>query len=444
MSSAQFLGFMPSLKRNLDSFRPPKFFKKLVLGIVMSVAIALLSLSLLPNISTVAAPPKVFDQAWKTINDNFFDPKFNGVNWSVMREKYAPLAAKATSQEELATVINQMLAELNTSHTRFYTPEETAYYQLLGIFQPRSRDLQRLPKSIFPKGKLEYSGIGAFTQIINGKTFVTGVMEGTPAIQAGLQVGDELITADGQPFHPVKSFNDKANQPVKLLIQPTTDPQSRKEIAVTPKLLDPLTMFLDAQKSSTRTFQRDGKQIGYVHLWSYAGDQYQEQLEEDLIYGKLRDAAGLVLDLRGGWGGAPLTALNIYTARGPSLDSIPRSQERYTIRAQWHKPVVMLVNEGSRSAKEILAYGFKQYKIGTVVGAKTPGAVVAGRAFLMEDGTLLYCAVSDVYVDGNQRLEGKGVVPDIEVPFKVEYAQGADPQRERAIATLLSQIRDRN
>ncbi|MDX2239354.1 MAG: S41 family peptidase [Leptolyngbyaceae cyanobacterium bins.302] len=409
--------------------------------VVISLAIAFLGWSFLPTVSSVAAPPKVFEQAWKTVNDNFFDPKFNGVNWQAMREKYAPQAAQASSQAELATVINQMLTELNTSHTRFYTPEETAYYQLLGIFQPRSRDLQRLPKSIFPKGKLEYSGIGAFTQVTNGKTFVTGVMEGSPAAQANLQVGYELLTADGQPFHPVNSFKGKANQPVKLLIQPTPDPKTQKEITITPKLLDPLTLFLDAQKASTRTFQREGKRIGYVHLWSYAGDQYQEQLEEDLIYGKLRDADGLVLDLRGGWGGAPLTALNIYTARGPSVDSVPRSRERYTIRAQWHKPVVMLVNEGSRSAKEILAYGFKQYKIGTVVGTKTPGAVVAGRAFLMEDGTLLYCAVSDVYVDGNQRLEGKGVVPDIEVPFTVDYAQGADPQRERAIATLVQQIR---
>ncbi len=412
-----------------------------MLWIVISGAIALLWFNLMPMVPGVAAPPPVFEQAWKTVNDNFFDPKFNGVNWVAMREQYAPQAAQARSPEELATVINRMLGELNTSHTRFYTPEETAYYQLLGIFQPRSRDLQRLPKSIFPKGKLEYSGIGVFTQTTNGKTFVTGVMEGTPGAQAGLQTGDEIVAADGQPFHPVNTFKNKVNQPVKLWVQPTADPKSQKEIPVTPKLLDPLTMFLDAQKASTQVFQRNGKRVGYVHLWSYAGDQYQEQLEEDLIYGKLREADGLVLDLRGGWGGAPLTALNIYTARGPSVDSIPRSRDRYTIRAQWHKPVVMLVNEGSRSAKEILAYGFKQYKIGTVVGTKTPGAVVAGRAFLMADGTLLYCAVSDVYVDGNQRLEGKGVVPDIEVTFTVNYAQGADPQREQAIATLLQQIR---
>jgi carboxyl-terminal processing protease len=97
----------------------------------------------------------------------------------------------------------------------------------------------------------------------------------------------------------------------------------------------------------------------------------------------------------------------------------------------------MLVNEGSRSAKEILAFGFQQYRIGPVVGAKTAGAVVAGSPFLMQDGSLLYLAVANVFVDGEHRLEGAGVTPDIVVPFTLEYAQGADPQKERAIEVAL-------
>jgi carboxyl-terminal processing protease len=101
----------------------------------------------------------------------------------------------------------------------------------------------------------------------------------------------------------------------------------------------------------------------------------------------------------------------------------------------------MLVNEGSRSGKEILAYSFQRYNIGPVVGAKTAGAVVQGRSFLMRDGSALYVAVADIYLDGNQRLEGKGVTPDITVPFSVEYAQGADPQKERALAVALEAVK---
>jgi carboxyl-terminal processing protease len=418
-----------------------RFFLSKRVWLGLGVALLLLSsLYWMPIGSRAAAPQtQVFEQVWKTVNEQFFDPKFNGVDWNQSKQTYAPQAAQAKTTEEFAAVVNQMLAALNTSHTRYYTPNETAYYQLLGVFQPRDRSLKNLPKSIFPNNKLEYTGIGIFTKTAGDKTFISGVMEGLPGAQAGLKMGDEILSADGQPFHPVQSFANKIDQPVTLRIRRSPD-ASPQDIPVKPKRLDPLSMFLEVQRASTQVFPQGGKKIGYVHLWSYAGDQYQEQLEEDLLYGKLRDADGLVLDLRDGWGGAPLTALNIYTARSPSLTSVPRSGQRYTIHAQWKKPVVMLVNGGSRSAKEILAYGFRQYQIGKVVGSKTPGAVVAGRAFLMNDGSLLYVAVSDVYVDG-QRLEGKGVEPDITVPFTLDYAQGSDPQKERAIAVLLQEMK---
>ncbi|UBF28168.1 PDZ domain-containing protein [Kovacikia minuta CCNUW1] len=279
------------------------------------------------------------------------------------------------------------------------------------------------------------------TKTINGKLFVRSILDGSPAAQAGLQVGDQLLSADNKPFHPIQSFAGKAGQSVKLRIQRSPTPDSQRDLAVTPKLLDATSMFLDAQKASTKIIPQNGKRIGYMHIWSYAGDQYQEQLEEDLIYGRLKNADGLVLDLREGWGGAPLTALNIYSKqRDLNITSIPRSGKPYTSYAQWNKPVVMLVNEGSRSAKEILAFGFQQYQIGPVVGTKTAGAVVAGTSFLMKDGSLLYVAVANVFVNGNQRLEGKGVTPDVVVPFSLEYAEGADPQKDKAIAVLLESL----
>jgi carboxyl-terminal processing protease len=99
----------------------------------------------------------------------------------------------------------------------------------------------------------------------------------------------------------------------------------------------------------------------------------------------------------------------------------------------------MVVNNGSRSGKEILAYGFKKYGLGKLIGTKTAGAVVGGSPFLLEDDNLLYLAVVDVWIDG-ERLEGKGVIPDIEVPFPLEYAQGKDPQFNKAVDVLLKQL----
>ncbi|BAY44454.1 peptidase S41 [Scytonema sp. HK-05] len=419
---------------------------KFATATVISFSVLLFLWLTSPLPKTLAKPEvKIFDQVWQTVNENFYDPKFNGVDWKAIRQKYEPQAVRTKSTQEVAGVINQMLSELRTSHTRFYIPNEPAYYQLLGIFQPRNPEFQKELKKFFPKGKIEYSGIGAITKDINGKTFVSGILDGSPAAKTGLKVGDQLLSVDNRPYQPIQSFTGKAGQKVTLLIQRTPDANSQEKIAVTPKMFDASTMFLEAQQASTQVIQRNGKKIGYVHIWSNAADPDQEKLREDLIYGRLRDAQALVLDLRDGWGGGDIGYLNIFTAQeGPSITSIPRNGKRYTYISQWKKPVVMVINEGSRSSKEILAYAFQQHKIGPVIGSKTTGAVVAGRPFLMSDGSFLYLAVSNVFINENQRLEGKGVTPDINVPFSLEYAQGADPQKERAIETVLQAVQQRS
>ncbi|MCX7596828.1 MAG: S41 family peptidase, partial [Fischerella sp.] len=222
----------------------------------------------------------------------------------------------------------------------------------------------------------------------------------------------------------------------------SSEPSSQKEIAIAPKIFDAKTMFIEAQKASVQTIQREGKKIGYIHIWSHAANEDEQQLQQEMIYGRLKDADGLILDFRDGWGGGDVNSLNLFTAKtGPSVTSVSRDGKKYTYISQWKKPVAMLINEGSRSSKEIYAYGFQQHKIGPVIGSQTAGAVVAGRPFFMQDGSLLYVAVADVFVNGNQRLEGKGVMPDINVPLPLEYAQGADPQKERAIEVVLAAVK---
>ena len=409
---------------------------KKILGLIAAVSISLLMIVLPVSLKVSTAKEaqyvKTLNQVWNEVNSNFFDPKFNGIDWNAKRDEYTSRVKSSQSIEEASAVINQMLSELNTSHTRFYSKLEPAYYQLLGIFSDRGFSKQI--KKVFPDGKIDYPGIGIFTKDLNKKTFITAILDNSPAAKAGLKVGDEILAVDGKPYQPIQSFVN--TQEVKLSIQRTPDSKSVEQITVIPKKLDPNTLFLDAMKDSIKIIERQGKKIGYVHIWSYAGDQYQELLVNEIAYGKLKDAEALILDLRDGWGGADPNYLNIFTEKVPVLTRIGRDGIKRDLDFQWRKPVVMLVNNGSRSGKEILAYGFKKYKLGTIIGTKTAGAVVGGSPFLLEDGNLLYLAVIDVLVDG-ERLEGKGVIPDLEVPFTLEYAQGKDPQLEKSVEVLL-------
>jgi carboxyl-terminal processing protease len=198
-------------------------------------------------------------------------------------------------------------------------------------------------------------------------------------------------------------------------------------------------MYLKAMEESARIIDAGGRKIGYVHIWSYARYEYQNLLEELLTSGKLKDADALIWDLRDGWGGADPSYLDIFNSVGPTMTLTERGGERDIVNGKWRKPVVLLINDGTRSGKEVLAYGFKKYGIGNVIGTRSAGALLAGRAYLMSNGDLLLLAVADVSIDG-ERLEGRGVTPSITVPFDFRYAQGRDPQLARAVDILAQTI----
>jgi carboxyl-terminal processing protease len=374
------------------------------------------------------------DEVWGLVRDRFYDPRLHGLDWQAMRARYRPQAASARNREETAVVINAMLAELGASHTHYYTPEEPAYYQLADIFSGplERRGLER----VFPRGEVTYPGIGTFTQADDqGRTFITGVVEGAPAHQAGLLLGDEILSVDVGPFRAVGSFRGKVGVPVSLSARRTSG-GAPMAISVTPADLHPNAMFLRGLQASARVIGAgDNTRIGYVHVWSYASPRVQSALEDLIADGPLRDADALIWDLRDGWGGAQPEYLDLFNPRAPTMQVKSRDGETGMVDVKWRKPVAMLINGGTRSGKEVLAYGFKEYRLGELIGNRTEGAVLAATAFLIGDEGLLLLAVEDVLVDG-QRLEGAGVAPTIEVAFDPRYAAGADPQLERAVQVL--------
>lgn len=378
---------------------------------------------------------KVLDEVWSRVRDSFYDPKFRGLNWEAIGNRYRPQVAEPGA--DLARIINRMLAELGASHTGYYTPADIAYYDLADIFSGGlSGDLQKH----FAQGEVAYTGIGMLTRVIEGRHFVSGVLDGFPAASAKLTVGDELIAVDDAPFEPVRSFAEKAGRKVTLTIrrQAGGEPQS---VIVTPQRLHPNEVYRDAMEKSARIIEAGERKIGYVHIWSYARFQYQQLLEDLLTSGKLKDANALIWDLRDGWGGADPGYLDIFNPRSPTMTLTERSGERDVVNGKWRKPVVLLINGGTRSGKEVLAHGFKKYGFGQIVGTRSAGALLAGRAYLLSNGSLLLLAVADVSVDG-ERLEGRGVTPLVMVPFDIRYAQGNDPQLARAIDLLAQTVGD--
>lgn len=378
----------------------------------------------------VSARQQRFDEICQIVETNFYTPTVIETGFTKTKTTFRSRIPSLGSNEEFSALVNEMLSTLKASHTGYYTKDDYEYYQLAAIFH-------FLPevKALFNDQDITYPSIGILTQTSDEQVFIASVLSGSIAQKAGLQVGDEILAVDGAIYSPIRALINKIEHDVTFTIRRTPN-GSPIHIRVQPRMMNPKQEFLEAQQESITIYERGDKRIGYIHLWSYAGEEYHQAFVEAIAWGQLKTADALIWDLRYGWGGANPDYLNVFNPYVPVITGIERDGTRREYDPQWRKPVIMLINDTVRSGKEILAYGFKKYHLGTVIGETTAGAVLGGRIFILSDGSMLFLAVEDSCVDGD-RLEGIGVEPDILVPMDIRYCEGKDLQLEKGIEYLL-------
>jgi len=383
-----------------------------------------------PALDRAVGPAAVMDEIGTLVRREFFDP--DGLKaFDAAEPRFRELAASGRLDE----AAEQWLATLDSTHTGRFTPDGIDYYELSEVFHRGIRDRHEL---FPPRGIVTYPGIGMVAREIEGKLFVADVYDGSPAAESGVRVGDEVLAVDGRPYEPIGSFRDKVGRTVTLDLR--RDAGAPPISVPTPvERLQPRDMFLEAIRKSSRLIEVDGRQVAYLRIWAFAVSGVEDLIAELLTSEPLARAEGLILDMRGRWGGAPADAADMFVGRSGHMTVTERDGDEHVVNMRWQKPVVGIIDEGSRSGMEILAYGLKKAGV-PLVGTKTAGAVVAGRAFRLRDNSLLEVAVLDVHVDG-RRLEGAGVAPDVEVPFDLRYAAGADPQLDRAVTEMSAILR---
>ena len=362
-------------------------------------------------------PAEFFDKIWSIINDEFWDPNFNGIDWADARKRYRTTALAAKDHESFAEVVNRMLAELKTSHTRYYTKWDPGYYVL---------------QLVFGKAEAHRIGIGVVTKKIEGRHYVIAALHSSPAEKAGILSGDWLVEADGQPFHPIRSFVDKAGQETELIVQRGPSESTRKKLTATPLDMKEKDRMANDSHNSIKIIEYRGRRLAYVRLWWLHGMEMMNALEEGIY--RAHEAEGLIIDIRDGYGGdMGYKFIAPFLRYGLGEVTVESTTRKLTIKsgAGYDKPVVVLINSGSRSGKEILAYLFKKTGRGVLVGERTAGYVTGGQKREISSDSLLFYGSSWMLIDG-RCLEGVGVEPDIEVPFDIRFAAGKDIQLQRA------------
>jgi carboxyl-terminal processing protease len=422
-------GINPGVCATMRAYR--HLSRSILLAAVVAVGLARPDLGASAQLEAPRAAPALVEEVGRLVSRHFYDRDAVERVWAEARAVHSAALPADPTSDEVAAALDAMLAELGASHTGHYTPSELAYYELLDIFA-RDDWAPRL-RRLFPDGNVAYTGIGVVPRTLEGRVFLAGVYHGGPAARAGLRVGDEIVAADGERFDPIAAFAGKAGEPVTLEVRRAAAGPTFP-VEVVPERIRPNEMFLNALRASVRVIEHEGRRLGYVRIWSYARRQYQRVLVEELAEGGLKDVDGLVLDLRGGWGGARPEYTELFVGGAPIMSFVGRDGREAFASFRWRRPVVVLVDEGTRSGKEVVTYGLQRQDV-PVVGTRTAGALLAARGFLLSDGSLLVLAVSDVRVEG-ERLEGRGVVPDVEVSFRLPYAAGRDPQLDAALGKL--------
>ena len=322
------------------------------------------------EVSPVPDALSIYDQTMDTVTRKFYDQSFRGLPWATMVATSRGKLSGTVSDEKLNETINDLLMQLQASHTEFLSAEDQEYWALESVFS------HKIDGAAFRQ-------IGAWFVKLQGRWFIRNVFRGSPAENAGFLSGDEIISANDQPFEPVGSFADTAAPTVRIAYRRSPDSPERV-VEVAPESRSVQNALLAATQSSTQTFLSGHNRIGYFHLWAGTHPAFQAALQKAAQELSLETDA-MILDLRDGFGGSGPAYLN------PFFD---HDDSGHPVAQVYGKPMVVLINSGTRSGKEWLTYIIKTTKRATLLGSKTAGYFRPGQPFKIQPNRfLLYLAV---------------------------------------------------
>ena len=357
---------------------------------------------------------EVIDHVWQIVYRDFLDSngKFQKSNWINLRKEV--LSKTYSDSNEAYDAIRDMLSNLDDSYTRFLEPKE------------------------FNQMRIDTSGelTGVGIQIVKDKEsddlIIISPIEGTPAFDAGIKARDKILSIDdisteGMNIEDaVKLIRGQRGTKVKLEIlrgsQSFFKTLSREKIEI-------------KSVSSKVNQTKNGLSIGYVRIKQFNANASKETRDaiKDL---ETKKVAGYVLDLRSNPGGLLESSIDIsrhFINKGVIVSTVSKDGLKETKKgngqALTKKPLVVLVNEGSASASEIVSGAIKDNKRGKLVGKKTFGKGLVQSMRTLVDGSGLTVTVAKYLTPNGTDINKSGIIPDIEVKMNI------NPILQREIGT---------
>jgi tricorn protease len=371
---------------------------------------------------------EMFGDAWRTMKYRFYDPAMHGMDWDAARTKYEPLVADVGDRQELLNIINEMIGELNASHTGAAPP-------------PGGR-----------AGGVSTGNLGLELEpdAASGRYRVTYVYEDGPADKDWVKVsaGDYLIAIGGKPVKAGDNYWQMLNERLNRKVEVTFNNKPSEEGAWRTRMETISTGAYGQLRYERWVKERRKKvdelsngRIGYLHIQAMNPPslrKFEKEVRE------FRNKEALIIDQRWNGGGnieQELLAIlvqreyQIWQPRGTEASGRPF--------AGYFGPKVVLQNWRSASNAEMFPAGFRALGLGKVIGTPTMGAVIGTGSYSLIDGSTVRTPGVGVYLADPKRtnMENYGVQPDIRVDNSPEdNLTGRDRQLETAVEELLRQL----
>ncbi|MFB9842167.1 S41 family peptidase [Mucilaginibacter ginsenosidivorans] len=369
---------------------------------------------------------QMFDEAWAGLEENYYDGDFHGTDWKKMHDQYAAYLPYLNNRADLRLLLNDMLGELNSSHQGFYSN---------GGEEARTLRYHSMETGIVFNNDDPYK--------------VDSVLKNTNAdkVDVNIKPGDRLKAVDGVAVDEKQDRNYYFSKPSLDKELELTFTRDGKDIAlkVHPEPSgdfsgDLYDNWIENNKKIVEEKSKD--RIAYVYMKNMGGGALETFLEDMVDYAYKKDA--LILDLRYNTGGNVHDAVLQFLSQRPYLQWQYRGgqktqQPNFSPAA---KPIILLVNEQTLSDGEMTAAGFKQLKLGKIIGTETYRWIIFTSGKGLVDGSFYRIPAWGCFTLDGKDIEKTGVTPDIDVRTSfTDRLENKDPQLDRAIEEISKQLK---
>ncbi len=369
---------------------------------------------------------QMFYETWAGLEENFYDEAFHGVDWMKMQQRYAAYLPYVNNRSDLRVLLNDLLGELNSSHMGFNSS---------GAEERKSLNYVTNETGIIFSDEDPYK--------------VVRVVERSNGKHKGVDIkaGDVLTEVNGVKV-------DKNTDRDAYFTKPSLDAELTLEFlrdgkSVTAKVHPQSTgalrgnlydEWIAANRERVKTLGKD--RIAYSYMKNMGGGELEKFLLDMVAQENNKEA--VILDLRYNTGGNVHDEVLKFLAQRPYLQWKYRGgklapQSNFAPAA---KPIVLLINEQSLSDAEMTAAGFKELKLGKIIGTETYRWIIFTSAKGLVDGSSYRLPSWGCYTLDGKNIEKEGVSPDIYVKNTFEdRLADKDPQLERAVAEILKDLK---